>query len=153
MRTPKGSLIVSLVVNLALLLLLNVVPGWQALPFLTEQAALVVPYVSFSLAAAAVGAGLQLLAPTAWMRGLTGAIGSAFALIASVALWQVFPFDVPDPWPVILRILIGLGIFGAIVGMISGGVGFARGLLTQRKGNGDSRYGSRSPGQDASQPS
>jgi hypothetical protein len=80
-------------VNGLLLVLVNVSPGWEAVPFLTGDAAQVVPLVNASLI---VSAGLELaraVADPPWLRALGNVVTTGISLAVMVRSLQVFPFD------------------------------------------------------------
>jgi hypothetical protein len=129
MGANRSQAIASVVVNAVLLVLLNVVPGWAAVPFLTADMAQVVPALNLSLAVSLLGGVVVVLAPRDAVRGFASAIGSAAALVATARLWDVFPFDLTDPWPVVVRIGLGLGLVGCAIGVVAGLVQGVHGLV------------------------
>ena len=122
--------LVAAAVNLLLLFLVLVWPGWAALPFLTEEFTQVVGLLSASLVVGAVANLVCVVADPPWVRSLGQLVVSAFSLAVTFRLLQVFPFDFSrwsfDPsW--LVRLLLWLGIFGTVVGMLTELVRLVRG--------------------------
>lgn len=114
--------VVAVLVNLALLYTVNVWPGWDALPFLTEDTTQVLPLVNASLAAGAAANGLYVVHDPRRLRAFGEALTTAIGVVAMVALWRVFPFDFGDAtfdWSLVVRILLALGIVGGAIGVLT----------------------------------
>ena len=125
---------VAMTVNLILLFLVNVTPGWQAVPFLTESTTDVLLLVNLSMAAAVVANAVYSVFDPPWVRALGDALTTSVGLASLVRIWQVFPFDFDTtamPWDLVARWVIGVGIFGCIVAIIVALVRFVRALVAQ----------------------
>lgn len=129
-RPPVGArragYVVAVLVNAALLWLLHGWPGWQEAPFLTADFVDVLWLVDLSLW---VGAGVNLvylIRDPLWLTALGGVATTAIGLIATVCLWQVFPFDLGDGWTVVVRIALVLAIVGSAIGILVNVVTFVR---------------------------
>jgi hypothetical protein len=112
---------ISVAVNLLLLWLLNIEPGWSALPLLTERFTDVIALVNASLVVGgALNLGYLAFDPL-WARRLGDAVSAAFGCVVMVRLWSVFPFDLGswEGWTTALRILLVLGAVGAGIGVIA----------------------------------
>jgi hypothetical protein len=81
-------------INGLLLYLVNVAPGWEAAPFLTESFASVVGLLNASLAVALVVNLLWIAADPAWLRALGQIVQSGLGLAVTLTLLDIFPFDV-----------------------------------------------------------
>jgi hypothetical protein len=109
---------VGLVVNLGLALLVNTWPGWQAVPFLTPSFADVLPWVNLSLV---LGAAVDFLVMVTGSTALKAVGDGAVALAGCwsiLRLWEVFPFDLTPGWQAVVRVALGLGVLGSIVGFV-----------------------------------
>ena len=105
-------------INLALILLVNVTPGWRWVPVLTEAFSGVVGLVTLSLVVAAAFNLLYLLADPPWLKRLGDAATATVAVLVMLALWRVFPFDLavlPAGWATPLEILLIVGVVGAAI--------------------------------------
>lgn len=113
--------LVAALVDVVLLVLINVSPGWRIVPFLTEQAGDVVRVVDIGLA---VGIVVNLVC-LAVLRRLVALLGdvvtTAVGLVVLWRMWVVFPFDFHDSavdWATIARIalpMVCVAVFIALV--------------------------------------
>lgn len=112
---------VAIAVNGLLLQLINVRPGWEALPFLTSGMTQVLPFVNASLVGAVVANAIWVVYDPAWLRAFGDAVTTGLGIAAMIRLWQVFPFQFTDssvPWEMVTRWLIGFGLVGALIGLL-----------------------------------
>jgi hypothetical protein len=100
--------------------LVNMSPGWEAVPFLTEDTTKVVTLVNVSLVVSVV-ANLLYLAfdPPSW-RALGDVVTTGVGLAVLIRIWQVFPFRFTGSfdWSLPVRVLLFVGIAGSIVGIV-----------------------------------
>jgi len=115
----RGGYFGSLVVSLVMLVLVNVWPGWEAVPFLTARTVLVIGAVNASIIARAIADLVNVVVDLPRPRAFGDIISIGFGLIALVQIWQVFPLDVIGTgWEVVARALLALGVVGGAIGMI-----------------------------------
>ncbi|MFP3712165.1 hypothetical protein [Puerhibacterium sp. TATVAM-FAB25] len=130
---------VSLLVNAALLYLVNVRPGWQAVPFLTSETVAVLDAVNLTLIASLVTNAIYLVVDPPWLRALGDLVVAVIGLLALVALWRVFPFDLwrdfpfdlagqAFDWALVARVLLVLGSVGTVVAILAALVRLVAGL-------------------------
>jgi hypothetical protein len=127
----RGGYIAAVVVNAVLLWLVHAWPGWEAVPFLTEDTAQVLGLVTASLVVGLVANLVYLLADPAWLTAAGAVVTTAVGLAAAVRLLQVFPFDFGDDgsgWELLARILLWVGIVGSIIGIVVNLVALVRAL-------------------------
>jgi hypothetical protein len=129
--TRRAGYLVSVAINLALLWLLLVEPGWRWLPFLTEDFTAVLGWVVVSLL---VGVVINLVFvgfDPPWARRLGEAMSAAIATVALVRLLAVFPIDLGtwSGWETALRLLLGLACLGTAIGAIANLAQAARDLV------------------------
>ena len=125
---------VAMTVNLVLLFLVNVTPGWQAVPFLTENTTDVLLLVNLSMGAAVVANAVYSVLDPPWVRALGDAVTTSVGLASLVRIWQVFPFEFDTssvPWDLVARWVLGIGIFGCVVAIIVALVRFVRALVAE----------------------
>jgi hypothetical protein len=115
--------VVAVLVNLLVLYLVNVRPGWDAVPFLTAETTQVLPWVNASLWVTVVAESLYVAWDTGWFRALGDIVTTSVGLAALVKLWEVFPLDVTGTWEVLARVVLVLGVVGSLVGI---GIALAR---------------------------
>jgi hypothetical protein len=124
---------VAVAVNAVLLYLVNVSPGWEAVPFLTDDMTSVLGWVNASIAAGIIANVLYLALGQRWFRALGEIVVTAIGLVALVRLWQVFPFAFDEagvPWHLIVRWVLGIGMVGSAIGVIANLVAFLRALAS-----------------------
>lgn len=119
--------VVAAAVNAALLYLVNVRPGWDAAPFLTDATTSVLGAVNASIAVGLVANLVYLAADPVRLRALGDAVTTSVGLYAMVRVWQVFPFDVTDGWTTVLRVLLAVGMAGSAIAVVAAVVRLVRG--------------------------
>ena len=125
---------VAMTVNLVLLYLVNVSPGWQAVPFLTESTTDVLLLVNLSMVAAVVANAVYSVVDSPWVRALGDAVTTSVGLASLIQIWQVFPFAFDTtsvPWDVVARWVIGVAIFGCVVAIIVALVRLVRAVVDE----------------------
>jgi len=110
----QGGYLAGALVDIALLVVINLGPGWRAVPVLTDAARGVVVVVSMSLAVALVVNLLCLLFPRPWLIRAGEVISTASGLAALLCVLVVFPFRFTGSdvdWTTVTR----LGLISVIV--------------------------------------
>lgn len=113
--------IVAVLVNAALLYGINAWPGWQAVPFLTEDMRLVTGLINASIVVGLVANVLFLAADPPWFKALGNAVTTSVGLVALVRIWQVFPVDFGRSsfdWELVARIVLVVGIAGSAIALV-----------------------------------
>jgi hypothetical protein len=110
---------IGVLVNAALLWAVNVRPGWDAVPFLTDDTPQVLALVNTSLAAGIVMNLVYMLHDGRRTQALGGVITSSVGLAATVKILQVFPFDLDQPYVSLTKALLLLAVVGAAIGIIA----------------------------------
>jgi hypothetical protein len=116
----RAGFVVAVIVNAALLVVINVNPGWENLSFVTAAAADVVWWVNLSLLVSLAANVVYLFADAFQVRALGDAAIAVVGLIAAVQLLQVFPFDFSGsgfPWAAAVRIALWLAVLGSVVSL------------------------------------
>ena len=116
--------------------LVNVRPGWEAVPFLTSGTPAVLGVVNASIAAGALANLLSVAVDPPWFRALGDVLVDVVSLVALVALWRTFPFAfAPGPvdWTTVARVALGVSVGGTLVGIAVELVRLARGLAPPRR--------------------
>jgi hypothetical protein len=120
---------IAVVVNAAMLYAVNVAPGWEVLPFLTADTAVVIPAVNASMAVGLVANALYAVHDPPWFKAFGDIVTTAVGLVAVVRLWQVFPFDfgaATFDWELVARWVVALGILGSVIGIVTALVALVR---------------------------
>ncbi len=110
---------VGVLVNLAVLYLVNVRPGWDALSFLTADTPLVLGLVNLSLGVSVAAEASYVVVAGAGWRAFGDVVTTGVGLAAVVRVWQVFPFDVAGPWQLALRVLLVVAVVGSLIGIVA----------------------------------
>jgi hypothetical protein len=104
--------------GLAFLYLLNVAPGWDAVPFLTSSTAEVLPWVNASLWVGVVLNVIYAVRWSWWVRPVGEIVSSVVAVAAAQRVWAVFPFDVEAPWSWLVRWVLVVVIVGSVISVV-----------------------------------
>jgi hypothetical protein len=86
----------SALVTLAIAWAVNVWPGWEAVPFLTEETSEVIPLVNLSLLVGVLTSILYMVLDPPWLKALGALASSAISLAVVTRTFTVFPFDFGD---------------------------------------------------------
>jgi len=132
---------VAVFVNLVLLFLLNIRPGWRAAPFLTDDTPHVLVLLNLSLLAGIVANLVYILADGPWVKTVGDLTTTTIGLAVLLRIWQVFPFDFAAyavNWGLILRIVTALGLAGTGIALVVNAVALI-GLSAGRPRNTGSR--------------
>lgn len=108
-------------INVVLLYLVNISPGWEAVPFLTEDTRQVLGLVNLSLVAGLVCNLVYVLVDPTWLKSLGDLLTTGIGLAVLVRLWQVFPFDFGDSaadWALVVRAVLVVGVIGSAIGIV-----------------------------------
>ncbi len=111
--------VLGILVNLLVLYLLNVRPGWSALPFLTADTTLVLGLVNASLWVSVVAEAVYVVRDRGWVRALGDLATTSVGLAALARIWEVFPVDLSPGWVVVARTLLVVGLVGSVIGVAS----------------------------------
>lgn len=123
--------LVAVLLNAAMLYLVNVWPGWEVLPFLTGRTSLVIGFVNASIVANLVANVLYLARDPAWLKALGDLATTAVGVVALVRIWQVFPFDFGTTtfdWALVVRVVLVVAIVGSGIGIAAALVAFFKAL-------------------------
>lgn len=119
----RAGYVVAVAVNVVLLWLVDVSPGWSALHFLTGAFTEVLPLLNLSLAATVAANLVYLVRDSRRVRAIGQATLSAIGLALAARLLVVFPFDFSayaGDWELVTRVVLVLALVGSAVGVITG---------------------------------
>jgi hypothetical protein len=134
--TRRAGYLVGAAINVAMLYLVNVKPGWEAVPMLTDTVPRVLPLVNASIMAGLIANLVYLAYDAPWLRSLGDLTTGAFGLAALIAIWRTFPFTLnesPFDWALLARVLLALAISGTVLGIVTASTSLARRLGTGDK--------------------
>ncbi|KUL25613.1 hypothetical protein [Actinoplanes awajinensis] len=116
-------------INVVLLYVVNVRPGWDAIPFLTPDTSTIIPLVNASLIVGLIVDAAQSVRDPAWLVALGGLATTSIGLAVLTRTWQVFPFDFGDTsfnWALLTRVGLAACLAGALIGLIAQAVTLVR---------------------------
>lgn len=93
----------------------------STLSFLTEEIDQVAPFIRLALLVSLIGNIVRLWFSPSWFVGLTDVLATLAGLVATVRLFQIFPFtfnDAPSLWTMVLRVLLIMAMVGAAFGIV-----------------------------------
>jgi hypothetical protein len=119
--TRRAGYLVGAAVNGMLLLAVNLWPGWQVVPFLTEDIERVLLVINLSMAAGLFVNLVYALHDATRVKALGSLVTLGFGGAALIGLLRVFPFDFGDTsfdWALVVRIVLTVGLVGTAIGMV-----------------------------------
>lgn len=109
-------------INVVLLIIVQNILDWGWLPFLTEEFAGLVPWISFSIGAAIVANTIYLFDDERFVRSV-GQIGlNLINIVVTYQILTVFPFDFSAysfDWDLVTRIVLIVAMVGSGIGAIT----------------------------------
>ncbi len=127
----RAGYVVAVLVNAAILCAVNVWPGWQALPFLTDDVSLVLGLVNASILVNVVANMVYVVADPRWLKALGDVLTTGVGLAALLQIWRVFPFDFSGSsfdWALVVRIAVGVAIGGSAIAIVVAVVSFVKSI-------------------------
>lgn len=125
----------AIILNAVILYLVHVWPGWDAVPFLTEDTRQVLGLFTVSVIAA-IAANLTYLAfdGPRW-RAVGELVTAGLSVAVLIRIWRVFPFDFGQStfdWALTFSIVLVVAIAGTMLGLIVQLVNLTRGARIRR---------------------
>lgn len=127
----RAGYVVAVLLNAALLVLINGWPGWQAVPFLTASTVLVLPAVNASVAVNLAANLVYLVTDPGWLKALGDAVTTGVGLVALWRVWTVWPLAFgpgPVDWDLVARVVMLVAIVGSAIAIVVALVRFGRAL-------------------------
>lgn len=129
--------VVTIGINLAVLYVVRHVVEWGWPGFITVEFDVVEPWISASLLATVVASLVYLVADEPIIRRMGGVVVGIVSLLATIRLWQVYPFDFSSydfPWSTVTTVVLALAVFGTGVGIVKDLTGVLTGAASEEKG-------------------
>jgi hypothetical protein len=116
----------------AVLLAVNVWPGWRAVPFLTEETTAVLGLFNLSLLMGGFANVLYALFDARWLRAFGEMVTAVVGLAVLSRIWSVFPFDfgASSSWSYLTRFVLLVALVGAGIGLVVNIVALGRLIIT-----------------------
>ena len=128
--SDRSGYIAAIIVNAALIYLLNNLLEWNVLPFLTSEFETVRGVLRISLIVAIVFNTVFLAFDPPWFRSTGRIVMGGLSLVVSVVMYRTFPFDFTPydfDWSIIARVIIVIAIGGSAVAILAEVVKLIRG--------------------------
>ena len=129
--SDRSGYVAAIIVNAALIYLLNNLLEWNVLPFLTSGFETVRGVLRISLIVAIVFNALFLAFDPPWFRSTGRVVMGGLSLVVSVVMYRTFPFDFTPydfDWSIIARVIIVIAIAGSAVAILVELVKLKRGV-------------------------
>ena len=113
---------VAVVVNVVMLFVTNNILEWGWLPFLTDDFAEVVPWISFSLLASIVANVVYMFDDDTVIKAGGQIAVNLISVVVTYQILRVFPFDFSNydfNWGIVTRVVLILAMVGAGIGAIA----------------------------------
>ncbi|MCW2612485.1 MAG: hypothetical protein JWM15_3731 [Cryptosporangiaceae bacterium] len=113
--------LIAAAINAVMLYAVNVAPGWQPLPFLTEDTRQVLALLNLSLGVGAFANLVYVAYDPPWWKAVGDVLTTVVGMTVLVRIWQVFPFDfggTSSDWALLARSLLVLAFAGATIGIV-----------------------------------
>ena len=118
--------VVAIVLNAAMLYAINVWPGWDVVPFLTDDTVDVLEVVNASIVATMAANLVYVFRDPPRVKALGDVVTTVVGLVAMVVIWRVFPLDLSSGWETVARALLAIGIVGSGIAIVTGIVRLVR---------------------------
>jgi len=123
-----GGYVGGAVANVLMLVLVNRWPGWEVVPFLTDQMPLVLGLVNATFVVAIVVNLVLAVGDPPRLKALGDLAIAGVGSAALLRIWQVFPFDVHGTvWETVIRVLLVVGLVGSGIAILVALVRLVRG--------------------------
>jgi len=112
---------VAIAINVAMLIVVQYILDWGWLPFLTEEFADVVPWISLGLTATIVANLVYEFNDTRIVKSTGQILSNLISIFVTYQVYLAFPFDFSGStfnWETIFRILLILAMVGAGIGVL-----------------------------------
>lgn len=122
----------SALITAAIAWAVNVWPGWQAVPFLTEETSEVIPLVNLSLLVGVLTNLLYMVVDPPWLKALGGLLSTAISLAVATRTFTVFPFGFGDDaslWEPLTEAFLIFLIVALALALLVQGVSFIKLLV------------------------
>jgi hypothetical protein len=116
----RAGYVVAVLVNCALLLVVNHWPGWADVPFLTSDTQLVVSAVNTAIAVHLAVNVVYVVRDPLWLKAWGDFVMLAAGVLVLGRIWEIFPFEVDTrsvDWALVVRLVLAVGIVGSCLGM------------------------------------
>jgi len=125
---------VAVAINLVMLYLIHTWPGWDAVPFLTDETTDVLPYVDASIVATILVNVVYVVRDGREVKATGELVTNLVSLLSLVRFWQVWPFDfdrVWGGWQPLVYVLLVVATAGTVISALVQGVTLLRATARQ----------------------
>ena len=114
--------LVAVAADLAVLYLANRWPGWDAVPFLTDETEDVIGIFNASVVVSLVVHTTYFIVDPLWLKAVGDLVTTMFGILVMGAVWRVWPFDFDDDWSgwgLLFHLLLLVGIVGSAIAALT----------------------------------
>lgn len=140
--TERVGYAVAVLLNAAVLFAVNVWPGWDIVPFLTDDFTQVLGLLNVSLVVSIVSNVVFIATSASWVRPLGDLVTTCIGIAVMTRMLRVFPFAFDSAafdWPALVRIALIVGLVGAAIAVVVQLVTLVRAISNGMVRTGDSR--------------
>lgn len=120
-----------IVINVLLIFAINEWPGWQEVPFLTDETADILPLLNASLVISIVVNAVYLIRDPRWFKALGDAVTAVVSFAVILVTLVVFPFDFTAysfDWAMLVTVMLWIGLIGSAIAVVANLVTMVREL-------------------------
>jgi hypothetical protein len=128
----RGGYVAAAAINLAILWVLFVAPGWEELNLLTDEFVAITGVLTVSLVAGVVANAVYVVTDPPWVKRIGDAVTAALACAVLVRTWMVFPFELTggwETWGTTLRAVVGFLAVATAIAVLANVAGLFRSIL------------------------
>jgi hypothetical protein len=113
--------VIAAFINVVILYVLNVRPGWQDASFVTDAAPRVLVLLNLSLLAGIIADAVYFVTDGPWVKTVGELTTTTIGLTVLMRAWQVFPFDFAAwtfDWAIVARTVLVVALIGTAVALV-----------------------------------
>ncbi|HSK91908.1 MAG TPA: hypothetical protein VK875_11415 [Euzebyales bacterium] len=140
--TERVGYVVAVLISAAVLFAVNVWPGWQIVPFLTDDLTQVLGLINVSLVASIASNLVFLTTRASWVRPLGDLVTTGIGIAVMARMLRVFPFAFDGAsfdWAALVRVVLIVGLVGAAIAVVVQFVTLVRAINNEVVSAGDGR--------------
>lgn len=112
--------LIAIAVDVVVIWLVFVSPGWEAVPFLTDRTIDVLPVVTAAVLVSILVNLVWLVVDPLWLHAFGDGVNAVMGVVVTGGVLSVFPFSFDDdqPWEAFARVILVVGLVGASIAVV-----------------------------------